>query len=70
MGRINSRGVATRGVYDGGDQERALAARYAGWAQTVGRWPRTSRLLRELAEDYERDARMEDERAARDADDG
>jgi excisionase family DNA binding protein len=70
VGRLNSRGVTTRGVYDGGRQERALAAQYADWAERVERWPRTSRLLRELAEDYKRDARMEDERASRDADDG
>jgi transposase-like protein len=70
VGRINGRGVTSRGVYDGGGQERALAARYAEWARVVERWPRTARLLRQLAEDYEREARREDERAAGDADDG
>lgn len=70
VGVMNSRGVTSRGVYDGGDQERALVARYAEWAQSVERWPRTSRLLKDLAEDYQQQARMEDERAARDADDG
>lgn len=70
LGVVNSRGVTSRGVYDGGDQERALAARYREWAHTAERWPRTSRLLRELADDYERDARREDDRADRDASDG
>lgn len=67
---MNSRGVTSRGVYDGGDQERPLAAQYRVWATAVEAWPRTSRLLRELADDYERDARREDERAERDANDG
>lgn len=70
LGVVNSRGVTSRGVYDGGDQERALAARYREWATAVEAWPRTSRLLRELVDDYERDARREDERAERDANDG
>jgi len=61
---VNARGVTSRGVYDGGQQERELAGRYRDWAKaTAGSWPRTSRVLRRLAEDYERDAQREDERA-------
>jgi excisionase family DNA binding protein len=64
MGRVNDRGPTSRGVYDGGQQERVLAAQYREWAKgTAGSWPRTSRLLRRLAEDYEREARRMDERA-------
>src|SRR5262249_5527256 len=64
LGAVNSRGVTTRGVFDGGDQERALAARYRQWAvQTAGRWRRTSRVLRGLADSYELEAQREDERA-------
>jgi excisionase family DNA binding protein len=64
IGRFNDRGATTRGIYDGGAQERALADQYSEWArQTIGRWPRTSRVLRGLAESYERDARRMDERA-------
>jgi hypothetical protein len=60
-GVVNSRGVTSRGVYDGGDQERALAEQYRGWAKgCAGRWPRTSRVLRLLAETYEQDARWHD----------
>ena len=70
VGLLNARGVTTRGVFDGGDQERALASQYIGWAKATESWPRTSRVLSDLAEDYEREARREDERAARDADDG
>ncbi len=32
IGRINNRGVTSRGVYDGGGQERDLAIRYREWA--------------------------------------
>jgi hypothetical protein len=64
IGAVNQRGVTTRGVYDGGQQERALAARYRQWAkQTAGSWPRTSRVLRGLAESYEREAQREDAQA-------
>lgn len=64
VGVFNSRGVTSRGAFDGGQQERKLAARYRDWAQkTAGRWPRTSRLLRTLAETYESDAQHHDARA-------
>jgi excisionase family DNA binding protein len=64
VGIINSRGVTSRSPYDGGQQERNLADKYAGWAKaTAARWPRTSRILRGLAESYERDAQREDARA-------
>lgn len=64
VGRVNDRGVTSRGVYDGGAQERALATQYREWSRiTSARWPRTSRVLRRLADDYERDARREDARA-------
>lgn len=64
VGVINSRGVTSRDVYAGGKQERELATRYREWArQTSGTWPRTSRVLRGLAESFERDAQREDARA-------
>jgi hypothetical protein len=64
VGVINARGVTSRGVYDGGAQERDLAARYLGWAKAIAASsPRTSRVLRRLAESYERDARRMDEEA-------
>jgi hypothetical protein len=68
LGVVNARGFTSRGVYDGGDQERELAERYRRWAkQTAGAWPRTSRVLRGLAEDYERQAQGEDAEAEVDA---
>ena len=61
IGVLNSRGVTTRGVYDGGAQEWALAAKYRRWGEAViNRWRRTGRVLMQLADDYEREARRED----------
>lgn len=68
-GRLNSRGVTWRGVYDGGSQERTLAEQYKQWSLGVqAHWPRTARILRAIAESYERDAVREDERAQVDQD--
>lgn len=62
----NSRGVTTRGPYDGGDQERAVAAGYFAQADRLSaRWPRTAAILRDLGESYERDARRLDTEAER-----
>ncbi len=64
IGKVNSRGVTTRGVYDGGVQERAIADGYRKWAKiTKADWPRTTRLLEGLAESYERDAQRLDAEA-------
>jgi hypothetical protein len=57
----NKRGVTTRGMFDGGDQERALAKRYEEMAKQVSpKWPRTGGILNELARSYYRDAARED----------
>jgi hypothetical protein len=62
----NSRGPTSRGVFDGGDQERIVAAGYAEQAEKFAdRWPRTATVLRDLAESYEREARRMDEEAER-----
>lgn len=61
VGVRNSRGITSRGVYDGGDQEREIAERYRTWARPcASRWPRTSRVLRTLADSYEHEAHMHD----------
>lgn len=61
MGKVNSRDVTTRGPYDGGGLERAEVAQFTAWASQIeDRWPRTGRVLRHLADSYERDARMMD----------
>ena len=57
----NTRGVTTRGLTDGGMQERALAQRYSSWAsQLASRWPRVASLLRRIADHYIAEAERED----------
>lgn len=69
IGRLNTRGVTTRGAYEGGGQERTLAEQYKQWSAGVQvQSPRTARILRSIAESYERDAVREDERAQLDQD--
>ena len=61
IGVYNGRGVTTRGVYEGGGQERALAARYRGWAQAWRfKYPTVGRILDAISESYARDAARED----------
>lgn len=69
VGRLNTRGVTWRGLYDGGIQERELEENYRRWsASTRANWPRTARVLREIADAYKRDARRQDTRAELDGD--
>lgn len=65
IGIHNKRGVTTRGLTDGGAQEWELVASYREQAQAASAWPRTKKLLRELAQSYEAQARCEDEEAER-----
>jgi hypothetical protein len=61
IGKQNSRGVVSRGVFDGGRQEDGLANQYDTWSkQVMTRWPITGRLLREMARSYRIWARHED----------
>lgn len=60
-GVYNNRGVTTREVGEGGRQERDLVAKYQGHAAALAdRWPRTARLLREIADTYKSEAGRED----------
>lgn len=60
-GIYNSRGVTSRAVGAGGQQERDLANKYHGYASALAdRWPRTSRLLKALGDRYLKEARNED----------
>jgi hypothetical protein len=66
MGVHNRRGVTTRGMTDGGAQERGLVKSYREWSRdTELRWPRTSALLERIASSYEHEARRQDEEAER-----
>jgi hypothetical protein len=68
INRLNQRGVHGRAIYAGGQQERTLADKYLEDAEKVrNRWPRTGKLLEDLAKSYKADARREDETAEHDA---
>jgi hypothetical protein len=69
VGRMNSRGVTTRGAYSGGSLERQLATRYRDDAAALEvRWPHSAQILRGLQRSYARIADQEDEEAGRRAD--
>jgi hypothetical protein len=60
----NSRGVVTKAIGEGGLQEREIAEKYRTLAvQLADEWPCSARLLRQVADGYEADARHEDIRA-------
>ncbi|MQA92350.1 MAG: hypothetical protein GEU90_19340 [Gemmatimonas sp.] len=60
-GRFNLRGVTTRMPLDGGEQERAIVAKYEEDAAALAPpYIRTARVLRSLAETYRSLARRED----------
>jgi hypothetical protein len=64
MERFNMRGAHSRGIYEGGEQERDFAkASYVAAEITTG-WPRTSALLRATGKMWEEDARRADLDAA------
>jgi hypothetical protein len=63
IGLMNSRGVTTRGPYEGGKQERELAKRIRDNARKLDRWPRTKAVLIAQAESLERQAEREDTEA-------
>jgi hypothetical protein len=66
IGVHNSRGVTSRGMNDGGAQERDLARYYRYCSEeTALEWPRTSAALAQIAESYEREGVQLDEDAER-----
>jgi hypothetical protein len=63
-GVANNRGVTVRGPFDGGKQERNLAARYDGWADRIAAtWPQATLVLKQCAARLREDARRWDDRA-------
>jgi hypothetical protein len=56
IGIYNRRGVTSRGVFEGGKKEDGLATQYRDAADAAAGWPRTAKVLRRLADSYERDA--------------
>lgn len=66
IGVTNLRGVVTRSIGEGGDQERALVRKYEDYASLANdEWPKTARLLRKIADHYKREALRNDETARR-----
>jgi hypothetical protein len=60
ISRFNMRGVSRKAMYEGGGQERSIAANYRAWAEASVSWPRTRAMLRRIAEDWERTAEQAD----------
>lgn len=57
----NSRGVTTRGPYDGGIQEAELAEKYRKMSESLrDNWPVSSHILDELSGSYKRESERED----------
>ena len=64
VGTCNARGVVIRPVGEGGDQERALAAKYRGWAQRIAyEYPHVGSILEHIASIHDRDAKRRDTEA-------
>ncbi len=60
----NSRGVTTRGPYDGGIQERSLSENYQKMSKLVASdWPITASILKGISDHYAREANREDQDA-------
>lgn len=64
--RFNMRGGFTKAMYEGGAQERGLAEQARGWSKGLTRWPRTQKMMLEIADDWNQQAGREDERARQD----
>jgi hypothetical protein len=63
---VNRRGVTSRGLEDGGGQERDLALDFRNQADRLGdRSPRTAAILRAIADSYEGDSRRNEADAER-----
>lgn len=63
-GVANNRGVTVRRPFEGGRQERNLAARYDGWADRItATWPQATLVLKQCADRLREDARRWDDRA-------
>ena len=61
IGVYNARGVHSRSLDEGGEQERNLSAKYRAWAQRlVFDYPHVAGILDRIAKGYARDAERED----------
>ncbi|MBI2926168.1 MAG: hypothetical protein HYY24_10745 [Verrucomicrobia bacterium] len=63
MGVMNSRGVTTRSLTEGGAQERSQMAKFQGFADRIrAGWPLVAATLQRIADSYAHQAKWEDER--------
>jgi transcriptional regulator with XRE-family HTH domain len=61
IGQFNSTGVQTRSLEGGGTPERETARKFRAWADKCDvSWPRTAKVLRQMATSCEYDADIED----------
>ena len=61
IGKERLRGVTTRSLFDGGQQERALVEQYRESAGRITtKWPFTAKILRDIAQGYSQEARWHD----------
>lgn len=63
MERYSMRGAYSKGLYDGGADERELARLTRSWSEACAAWPRTADLLMRIAADWDRHADREDTEA-------
>lgn len=63
-GQFNQRGITSRSIGEGGQQERKLASNFESQAAALQfTWPRTASVLRQISRGYVRDAVWEDTEA-------
>lgn len=60
---FNKRGVYSKALNEGGDQERSLAEQYQRWADNTHLYPRTSATLAGIADNWRQRAAEEDTQA-------
>ncbi|MGO4761330.1 hypothetical protein AB4120_02215 [Cupriavidus sp. 2KB_3] len=65
--RFNMRGVYSKAIGEGGDQERVLARQSREWADAMPGWPRTAAMLMQISEGWLRDAERADLSAQQEA---
>ncbi len=64
IGVYNARGVVTRKLNEGGNQERELSAKYRVWTQRLAfDYPYVANIMESIAEHYDEEAEREDFRA-------
>lgn len=64
IAKYNMRGIVSRGLCEGGHQERELEKEYRKYVElTTTHWPKTTSILETMAEKWRREAEQEDAEA-------